>query len=256
MIESRLEDFFHHGKWYHTFEYGPINTNGIYDFRKIIDSYPFPQLTGKSVLDVGCSDGFFSMHFKNNLNAKYVLGLDSNLYDGSSAIEHMKSEDHSYVKKYLSSNDYDQFKSIYDSFNLSDANKLKFIAKLYDLDLNFQNGSIYDLSKLPKFDFVFCGSLIEHLRDPITAVEQLYSRTNEMCIIDLSSTLQRMFNWKKFLIVRYMNSGGCFFNFSEAAFRQLALKCGFKSVEIGYRYKIFDKKTKCMTPHSVFICNV
>jgi 2-polyprenyl-3-methyl-5-hydroxy-6-metoxy-1,4-benzoquinol methylase len=218
--------------------------------------YPFPRLDDKSVLDVGCSDGFFSMYFKKNLNAKSVLGLDSNRYDGNSAIEHMLSEDSSYVEKYQASNDYSKFKSIYESFDLGDANKFKFIAKLYELDLKFQNGSIYDMSNLPKFDFVFCGSLIEHLRDPITAVEQLYDRTNDLCIIDLSSPLNRIFNWKRFPIIRYMNSGGCFYNFSETAFKQLVLKCGFKSVEIGYRYKLFDKKTKRMTPHSVFICNV
>ena len=43
------------------------------------------------VLDVGCSDGFFSKYFLDNLNANYVLGLDINKYDGSVAFDVLKS---------------------------------------------------------------------------------------------------------------------------------------------------------------------
>ena len=43
--------------------------------------------------------------------------------------------------------------------------------------MKFENGSIYDLFPFGQYDFVFCGSLFEHLRDPITAFEQLLFAT-------------------------------------------------------------------------------
>ena len=40
-----------------------------------------------NVLDVGCSDGFFSQFFLKELGAKHVTGIDFNNYDGSVAFD-------------------------------------------------------------------------------------------------------------------------------------------------------------------------
>lgn len=45
--------------------------------QKKLEAIPFPDLTGKSVLDVGCDYGQFSFHAANR-GARYVLGLDRN----------------------------------------------------------------------------------------------------------------------------------------------------------------------------------
>ena len=69
------------GTWYHTFEINNIKTKGTYDYTSLINELSFPKLDNMKVLDVGCSDGFFSRHFMEELGADYVLGVDINKYD-------------------------------------------------------------------------------------------------------------------------------------------------------------------------------
>ena len=65
----------------------------------------------------------------------------------------------------------------YKELGLENSNKYLFIKKVLGLNIDFEYGSIYNLSKFDNFDVTFCGSLLEHLRDPITAIEQLYFKT-------------------------------------------------------------------------------
>lgn len=88
------------GYWYHTFEINGITTPGVYDFRKVIKSINFPSMQGKTVLDVGCSDGFFSSYFEA-MGAHKVVGLDINKYDGSKAIDNLERYDEIYKKSML-----------------------------------------------------------------------------------------------------------------------------------------------------------
>jgi hypothetical protein len=48
--------------WYHIIEVAPgVCTPGRYDQKPLLDTMGFPaDLTGKTVLDIGCYDGFFS----------------------------------------------------------------------------------------------------------------------------------------------------------------------------------------------------
>jgi SAM-dependent methyltransferase len=47
--------------YYHTFK--DLNIKGIYDHEPHLSSFQFPDLTNKSVLDVGCASGYFSKLF-------------------------------------------------------------------------------------------------------------------------------------------------------------------------------------------------
>ncbi len=254
ITKEELKILFEKGRWYHTFEYDGLKSNGTYDYRKLIQKMGLPSVKGMTVLDVGCADGYFSYYFKKYGDAISVLGIDSNKYDGNSAIEHMVKQDSIYKEKYSKGNDFNNFESIYKKLSLNDSNKFNLIKEIYSQDIEFMNASIYDLSKLPKFDFVFCGSLIEHLRDPITAVEQLYSKTGKCCVIDLSSTLSNYLNPLRLYLVGYTGSGGSFYNFSETAFKKLLTEVGFTSIKIASRYEIKNNRTHKNTPHTVFIC--
>ena len=68
-----------------------LSTTGTFDYRSLINTLNLPSMDSLDVLDVGCSDGFFSKYFLDNLNANYVLGLDINKYDGSVAFDVLKS---------------------------------------------------------------------------------------------------------------------------------------------------------------------
>ena len=80
-------------------------------------------------------------------------------------------------EKYVQyANDYAAFRPLYEKYGLTNSNKLLLMIKLTGLDVEFRNGSIYDLTPFSGFDLVMCNDLLEHLRDPITAIE--------MCIRD------------------------------------------------------------------------
>ena len=114
-------------------------------------------------------------------------------------------------------------------------------------------GSIYDLSKFKNHDVTFCGSLLEHLRDPVTAIEQLYSKTNNFCIIDISNSLTGMYRLVNRPIIKYTGAGGNFFHHSENAIALMMKAVGFKGVSNIKRYKIKIEKYGYKIPHSILI---
>ena len=66
---SAIENIFTKGVWYHSFQYNKFISSGTFDYSEKIKDLNIPNLENKSVLDVGCSDGYFSYHFKENMNA-------------------------------------------------------------------------------------------------------------------------------------------------------------------------------------------
>jgi SAM-dependent methyltransferase len=197
------------GNWYHTFEVCGIKTPGTYDYTDVLPTIEIPNIKGKTILDVGCSDGFFSMYFERH--GARVKGLDSNAYDGKTAIENLLSYDAIFQKKYSNNSDYKRFESIYSTLGLANSNKFNLIKNIFDLDMEFIQGSCYDLNKIERHDVVFCGSLIEHLRDPVTAIEQMYLNAREFVIIDLSSVMPKIFNIPRLNLMRYTAGGGSFY---------------------------------------------
>jgi len=205
-----------------------------------------------NVLDVGCSDGFFSKYFLEHLQAKHVLGLDINKYDGSVAFDVLKSYESNFQEKYDDHNDFYKLEKEYSELNLNTPNKYLLIRKLYELNMDFKEGSIYELGNYGNFDVTFCGSLLEHLRDPITAVEQLYLATTKYCIIDVSNTFNTKLNRNK-AFIEYTNSGGNFFKYSNQAIMSMMKNIGFKNVSNLANYKIEIEKYGYKIPHGVFI---
>ena len=143
---------------------------------------------------------FFAKHFIENLNADFVTGVDFNKYDGSIAFEVLNSYIENYENKYNDQNDYSRLIKEYQNLDLKDSNKFLLLKKVFNLNAEFIEGSIYNLSKFNNYDVTFCGSLLEHLRDPITAIEQMFLKTNKFCIIDVSNSFNNsFFHQKKFV---------------------------------------------------------
>ena len=60
-----LGDLFREGRWYHCIRHEGLVSNGTYDIERYLPHYQLDDdYSGKSVLDVGCADGFFSLLLK------------------------------------------------------------------------------------------------------------------------------------------------------------------------------------------------
>src|SRR3954469_16499271 len=144
--------------WYHTLELGDgVVTKGMFDHRPALHLYPIPaDLSGKRCLDVATMDGFWAFEMERR-GAESVTALDledpEDLdWPASLRADHDRSMDESKAERFA-------------------------LAKTA-LGSNVERVllSAYDLSpELGRFDLVFCGDLLLHLKDPITPVENIRS---------------------------------------------------------------------------------
>lgn len=104
------------------------------------------DLRGKSVLDVGCNGGFYSVEVKRR-GAGRVLGVDGQ---------------RQHVRQAL------------------------FVRKVLGLELEFRRLSVYDLrpGTIGRFDITLALGLVYHLKHLVFALERLYEVTNELLIIE------------------------------------------------------------------------
>jgi tRNA (mo5U34)-methyltransferase len=93
------------------------------------------DLRGKTVLDIGCNAGFYSMEMKRR-GADRVLGID-------------------YDERYLT--------------------QARFAAETEGLDIEFRRLSVYDVASLgERFDVVFFMGVFYHLRHPLLALDLIH----------------------------------------------------------------------------------
>src|SRR5205085_630430 len=93
------------------------------------------DLRGKSVLDIGCNAGFYSIQMKQR-GADRVVGIDTD-------------------EKYLA--------------------QARFAAKVSAVDIEFRNLSVYRVRELNEnFDLVLFMGVLYHLRHPLLALELLH----------------------------------------------------------------------------------
>ena len=104
------------------------------------------NLTGKSVLDVGCNGGFYCVEAKRR-GAHRVLGVDAQ---------------RQHVRQAL------------------------FVRKVLGLDLEFRRFSVYDLdpATIGIFDITLALGLVYHLKHLVLALERLYGVTKELLIVE------------------------------------------------------------------------
>jgi len=286
--KQTIQDFINNAIWYHTIKFpNDLTSNGVYDHKNKLKYYGFPDnLDNKSVLDVGASDGFFSFEFEKR-KAKEVVAIDTHNYDGSighTDISPAKIE--SYQKKYSRHlKEKELFSDICKILNIENLNRLLVAKSLLNSSVKFKEESIYNLKSWnDKFDLVFCGDLIEHLKDPLGALENLASVTNNTCIIALSSSIKQPIgpiNMLPYRIAQALNivlkkigirliqkeesslleyhgnkAGGSFFHFYPETFKNLALASGFKKVRIFSEFNLENKKKHSQNYHFIFHCYV
>lgn len=130
------------GKWFHNIDLRGVKTApdhflGDYPsvkFNGFAQAIP-RDLTGKTVLDIGCNAGFYSIEMKRR-GAERVVGIDSD-------------------ERYLA--------------------QARFAAEVCGADIEFKNMSVYEVASLrEKFDVVIFMGVLYHLRHPLLALDLLY----------------------------------------------------------------------------------
>lgn len=143
--------------WYHTLDLGQgVVTRGMFDHRGSEDRHGLPaDLSGKRCLDVGTMDGYWAFAMERR-HAAEVVAVDLDRAEEADWPARLRPK----VDKAMDETKGDRFELARESLGSSVQRRL---------------GSVYrlDPEELGLFDFVFCGDLLLHLKDPPTAVERI-----------------------------------------------------------------------------------
>jgi tRNA (mo5U34)-methyltransferase len=158
--DDGLREFLASRRWYHTIELRPgVVTPGWFDLRTIVPSLPIPgSMTGLRALDVGTFEGFWALQMEaRGADVTAIDILDPRGWDwpfGS----------HDEVMSILA-----ERKQSGDGFVV--------VAQALDSAVHRLEMSVYDLDSevVGSFDFIYVGSLLLHLRDPVRALERVRS---------------------------------------------------------------------------------
>jgi tRNA (mo5U34)-methyltransferase len=146
-------------EWYHTIELRPgVVTPGWNDTRPIVGEIPFPaSLEGKRCLDVGTFDGFWAFEMERR-GAAEVVAID--ILDPAGWDWPAGSEDEVVAA-------IGRRKARGRGFEIAHRELGSSVTRL--------ERSVYDLTEqeVGRFDLVYLGSLLVHLRDPVRALERL-----------------------------------------------------------------------------------
>ena len=104
------------------------------------------DLTGKTVLDVGCNAGFYAVEAKRR-GARRVLGVDGQRQHVRQAV---------------------------------------FVRKVLGLDIEYRRMNVYELTRrrVGEFDITLALGLVYHLKHLVLALENLYGVTRELLVVE------------------------------------------------------------------------
>lgn len=280
-MDPRVRAFVEEGYWYHTLDLAEgLRTRGVFDHRPHVSEYGFPpDLAGKTALDAGTGDGFFAFELERR-GAKGVVAIDTDTYDGRPG-----HSDISPAKVVAYENKYsvnvaaaEQWGDVAAAFGLDVPNRRLIARDLLGSSVEFRTQSVYDLAAAgERFDVVFCGDLIEHLKHPLAALENLRSATGELCIVSLSNALpagraaprlrraiRKMIGVlgvdgylaESSSVAQYVgnHAGGAFFWFHPNAFRAALLASGFSRVRMRTEFDLVHRGTGLPIRHAIFHC--
>lgn len=165
-------------RWYHSLALpDDIVTPGSFDTRRELRSLPFPSsLAGKRCLDVGTSDGFWAFEMERR-GAAEVIAIDvlPRRFDWPGNTP----------------------SSLDNTGQTSRPRPFEIAHSAFESRVQWRELSVYDLSgaDIGEFDFVFIGSLLGHLRDPVAALSAIASvLRGELLSVDAISALLTLFH--------------------------------------------------------------
>jgi tRNA (mo5U34)-methyltransferase len=168
--------------WYHTIELpGGVVTPGFVDARRCPARLPFPPLEGRRCLDVGTMNGFWAFELERRGAGEVVtIDVDDLRQLDWPARTRLTDPGETYI-------DQGDRERTTRGFELA---RGALASRVQRRALN-----VYDLAPeaVGEFDFVFVGSILLHLRDPVRALERVRSVCSGEAVIfeaiDLMGTM-------------------------------------------------------------------
>ncbi|MCX7096525.1 MAG: methyltransferase domain-containing protein [Methylococcales bacterium] len=183
-------------QWFHriTLNDGRV-TQGIVDIAQHETRYLFDRLdfTGKSVLDIGCWDGYFSFMAEQR-GASRVLSLDD------------------------------------PEFRWGGMDGYNFLHQHFQSQAEWRKGSVYALPD-ERFDIVLCYGVLYHLGDPLTAMINCFHASLSEVLFE--GLIYQSKNPTLFLFApkEFHNDPTNVYSLSTAYLEKVATICGFELVE-------------------------
>jgi tRNA (mo5U34)-methyltransferase len=157
-------------EWYHTIDLAPgVETPGFFDLRTVAPEVLPADLTGKRCLDVAAFDGFWTLAMLER-GAREVVAID---------VLDPREWDWPFGSAEATKETIGARKAQGEGFEI--------VMEALGRDVERRDMSVYDLdpADIGTFDFVYVGSLLLHLRDPVRALERVRSVcSGELVLVD------------------------------------------------------------------------
>jgi tRNA (mo5U34)-methyltransferase len=206
--------------WYHTIELAPgVVTEGMFDHRPAVDNFLLPdELSGQRCLDVGTMDGFWAFEMERR-GAAEVVALDLADVDELDWPERWRVR----VQTTLDETKAERFELARGALG---SNVRRVERSVYDLDPD-----------MGPFDLIFCGDLLVHLKDPITAIQRMRSVCRGSAIVFNPVKHFRLGRRRPLAEFDGIDEFQWWL-LSEASIERMMLAAGFDRVEIGPRVEL------------------
>src|SRR3954452_5907383 len=208
-----------HGAWYHVLELGDVVTPGFADVRSVAPGALPERLDGRRCLDIGTFDGFWAFAMEARGGDVVALDVsDPGEVDLPPATRGM-----------LERGDLGEL-AWGDGFRIAHAALGSAVRRVegnvYGLDAELIGGPV---------DFALCGTLLQHLRDPVGALERVRSvlaPNGELVVVETVVSAPRQLRDRPFAELRTQGPGlYTWWVASDAALCDYLLTAGFSAVE-------------------------
>jgi tRNA (mo5U34)-methyltransferase len=206
--------------WYHTIELpGGVVTEGMFDHRPAITRYLLPpDLSGMRCLDVGTMDGFWAFELERR-GAQEVIATDVGEVDALDWPPHWRER-------------------VNPALDETKAARFELARAALGSSVRRVERSVYELdASLGEFDLIFCGDLLVHLKDPVSAVQRLRSVCRGSAII--CNPVKRFGLGRRRPLAQFDGIDEFqWWMLSEASIERMMLSSGFVNIEVGRPFEL------------------
>jgi tRNA (mo5U34)-methyltransferase len=270
--------------WYQTIDFGDgVRSTGTVDHAAWFERYGFPAVGGRTVLDVGASDGYFSFAFER-LGAARVVASDIDRWAEEPGLDlptRTRARRLEKLRARAGEEDLVEERTrLVRELGFERPNPFYLARELLKSRVELRYLSVYDLPSLgEQFDLVFLGTVTTHLADLPGAFEALFRVTRGQAVVACADCLdfEQPTGLRRIALhlVRTLrvaarledavtvsreapvalyaaNDGGSLWRPSVACVREMLLSAGFRDVTVHTRFALPNARRGTLMKHVVF----